>query len=87
MRQVGADGTARWMRADEAADDREVDVGLEQGHADLAQDLVDVVLAQASLAAEALEDAVEAVGEGVEHAVSQATGAVREPLGDGISVP
>ena len=32
---------------DEVLDDLEVDVGLEQGEADLAQDLVDVVLAAA----------------------------------------
>ena len=38
------------MRATSAADDLEVDVGLEQGEADLAQDLVDVVLAEAPLA-------------------------------------
>ena len=48
---------------DEAADDLEVDVGLEQGEADLAQDLVDLGLAEAAPAPEALEDAVETVGE------------------------
>ena len=58
---------------DEALDDREVDVGLEQGEADLAQDLVDVGLAEPPLAAEAPEDAVEAVGECLEHG-SEATG-------------
>ena len=49
------------------ADHPEVDIGLEQGHADLAQDLVDVVLAEASLAAQTAEDALETVGECVEH--------------------
>ena len=51
------------MRADEALDDLEVDVGLEQGEADLAQDLVDVGLGEAAPAAEACEDAVETIGE------------------------
>ena len=67
---------------DDGAHDREVDVGLEQGHADLAQHLVDVAVAESPLAPEPFEDAVETVGEGVEHAVSQATGAVEQPLGD-----
>ena len=47
----------------ERLDDREVDVGLEEGEADLAEDLVDVGLGQAALAPEAGEDAVEAIGE------------------------
>ena len=71
-RQLGADGLLADAR-DEAADDPDVDVGLEQGDADLAQHLVDVVLGQAALAAEPLEDAVEAVGQCVEHAARQAT--------------
>jgi len=45
----------------QAAHHGEVDVGLEQGEADLAQDLVDIGLAEATLAAELLEDAVETV--------------------------
>ena len=49
--------------ADEVLDDLEVDVGLEQGDADLPQDLVDLGLAQAAAAPEALEDPLEAVGE------------------------
>ena len=53
---------------DDVAGDADVDVGLEQGGADLAQDLVDVGLGQATLAAEPLDDAFEAVGEVVEHA-------------------
>ena len=60
--QVGADGPLA-DAGDEAPDDREVDVGLEQGETDLAEDLVDIGLAQAALAAELLEDAVETVGE------------------------
>ena len=56
--------TARsWTRATKPRATDEVDVGLEQGEADLAQDLVDVGLGEAALAPEALEDAVETVGE------------------------
>ena len=62
------------MRSTKSADDAEVDVGLEQGEADLAEDLVDVGLAEAALAAEALEDPVETVGQRLEHAVGQRTG-------------
>ena len=65
--------------ADEGPHDPEVDVGLEQGQADLAQDLVDVGVAQPAPAPQAGEDGVEAVGEGVEHAVGQGTR--RRPLG------
>ena len=67
---------------DEAADDLEVDVGLEQGEADLAEDLVDVGLGQAALAAKPLEDAIEPVGECLEHAVGQRTGPARGPRTD-----
>jgi hypothetical protein len=48
-------------------DDDEVDVGLEQGEADLAQDLVDIALTQHTLATEAVEDALETIGQGLEH--------------------
>ena len=51
----------------EVPDDREVHVGLEQRETDLAHRLVDVVLAQLPLAAEAVEGAVQAVGQGIEH--------------------
>ncbi len=44
---------------DELLDDLEVDVGLEQGHADFAQGLVDVFLGQRGLSAEGLEGALE----------------------------
>ena len=69
LRAGGADGVLA-DAGDDVAGDADVDVGLEQGGADLAQDLVDVGLGQAALAAEPLDDAVEAVGEGVEHACS-----------------
>ncbi len=42
---------------DHAADHADVDVGVEQGGADLLEDLVDVVLRQPSLAAQTLDDA------------------------------
>ncbi len=57
------------------ADDGDVDVGLEQRRPDLLHHLVDVGLGEAALAAEALDDAVESVGEVVEHQAAQATGA------------
>ena len=62
LRQVGADAR-RLDPRDEVADDGEVDVGLEQGDADLATDLVDVGLAEAAPAAQAREDAVETVAQ------------------------
>ena len=67
---------ASWMRAPTAAsrmrvehrlDDHEVDVGLEEGEADLAQHLVDVGLAQRPLAAQPGEDPLEAIGKRLEH--------------------
>ena len=61
------------MRLHDRADDGDVDVGLEERGADLLHDLVDVGLGEATLAAEALDDPVEAVGEVVEHASAQAT--------------
>ena len=54
-------------RGDERLHHAVVDVGLEQGHADLAHGRVDVVLGQAALAAELVEGALEAVGQAVEH--------------------
>ena len=50
-------------RRDELADHAEVDVGLEQREPDLAHRLLDVLLAQAALAAEAVEGGAETVGE------------------------
>ena len=41
--------------------DLEVDVGLEQGHADLSQDLVYVVFGEASFAAKLTEDGLETI--------------------------
>ena len=56
-------------RGDELPDHRQRDVGLEQGDADLARGGVDVGVAQPALAAQAGEDLVEPVGEGLEHAM------------------
>ena len=64
---------------DEAADHAELDVGLEQGRADLAQGLVEVGVGEAAAAAQAAGDPLEAVGEGVEHAEGQATGRASGP--------
>ena len=46
----------------ELLDDTEVDVGLEQGHANLAQSLVHVGGAQLPFAAQRLEDALKLIG-------------------------
>ena len=52
---------------DERPHDADVDVGLEEGDANLSRDLVDVLLAEAPARAEPAEDSVETVGKGVEH--------------------
>ena len=54
-------------RRDELLDDRERDVGLEQGHPDLAQGGVDVGVGEPALAAEVLERRGETVLERGEH--------------------
>ena len=59
---------------DDVAGDADVDVGVEQGGADLAQHLVDVGLGEPALAAQTLDDAVEAVGQVLEHLAAQGTG-------------
>jgi len=59
---------------DERGDDGEGDVGLEQGEANLAQGLGDVLVGDGALAAEGLEGALEFVGEGFEHAEFKFTG-------------
>ena len=81
LRRVQRLGDVRAARplldgADEGADDRQGDVGLEQRDADLARGGVDVGLGQPALAAQAGEDLVQAVGEGLEHSTSsEVTGA------------
>ena len=62
--------------SDNPLDHAEVDVGLEEGEADLAQDLVDLLLAQPPPAAQALEDPLEPIGECVEHRRGKATTAI-----------
>ena len=52
---------------DEAADDLEVDVGLDQREADLAHRARDRLLVEPAALAQVAEDAAEPVGEGVEH--------------------
>ena len=52
---------------DDVAGDADVDVGLEQSRADLPQHLVDVGFGEPTLAAEALDDPFEAVGQVLEH--------------------
>jgi hypothetical protein len=54
-------------RRGERLDDLEVDVGLEQGQADLAHGLVDVGLGQRAVAANVGKGRLELLGEGVEH--------------------
>ena len=53
---------------DQRLHDRQGDVGLEQGDADFARGLADVLLGQAAAAAQALDGAGETLGEGFEHA-------------------
>ena len=52
---------------DEGPHDLEVDVGLQEGHADLAQRLLDVVLGEAAPASQPVEDALQSGAQGVEH--------------------
>jgi hypothetical protein len=52
---------------DEIAGDLEVDVGFEQGDADLAQSFVDVLVGEGALAAEGLEGALQFFGEVLKH--------------------
>ena len=52
---------------DEVLHHRQADVGVEQREAHFAQRLLDVVLGEARVAAQRLDDAGEALREGVEH--------------------
>jgi hypothetical protein len=54
--------------ADERLDDAEVDVGLEQGEADLAHRAIDVLLAERAARAEVAEGGLQFVGKRLEHA-------------------
>jgi hypothetical protein len=64
--QVGSDGAFADAR-DEALDDLEVDVGLEERKADLAQRDVEVGLGDPGLAPQAAGDALQARGKRLEH--------------------
>ena len=61
----------------EPAHDLEVDVGLQQRHADLAQRLLDVVLAQPAAPAEAVEDRLQSCAQGVQHWENAVYGTMR----------
>ncbi len=52
---------------DEILDDRQGDVGFQQGHAHLAQGILDVVFGEAGLTPEGLDDFGQARGEVVQH--------------------
>ena len=56
---------------DELVDDGEVDVGLEEGEADLAEGVGDVLVGDGALAAEGLEGTLEFVAEVFKHDCSQ----------------
>ena len=58
---------------DDVAGDAHVDIGFEQGGADLAHHLVDIGLGQTALAADLLDDAVETAGQVLEHATAEPT--------------
>ncbi len=66
LHDLGAQGALLHV-AHELAHDLEVDVGFEQRQADLAHGLVDVGLAQLAVTAQLAEDALQALGEGIEH--------------------
>ena len=63
---LDSNGTFADARHD-VSDHRHVDVGFQKRGADLLEHFVDIGLGEATLATNALEDAVEAVGEIVEH--------------------
>jgi hypothetical protein len=52
---------------DDVLGDGEVDVGLEEGEADLAEGVVDVLVGEGALAAEGLEGSLEFFGEILKH--------------------
>ena len=74
----------RLHAVDEPAHDLEVDVGLQQRHADFPQGLLDVVFAQTALAAQPIEDRGQSCAQRVEHGKSEFTELCRtfQLLGD-----
>ncbi len=74
----GADGLGADV-LDEVVDDLEVDVGLEQGDANLAQGFGDVLFGERALAAKVLEDALQFVSEVLKHGSSSSLPEKRVP--------
>ncbi len=70
-------GGLRLHGGHEVAGDGEGDVGLKEGHADLAERGLHVLLGERALAREAVEHAAEAAGQGLEHGPSPSPGAPR----------
>src|SRR5690606_5029179 len=52
---------------DDALDDRQRDVGLEQGHTNLSDRIADIVLGDPAAARDLLQSAVQALGQRIEH--------------------
>ena len=73
-REGGEDFLAHGLRLDgldELLDDLEVDVGLQQRHADLAQRRLDVGFAQRAAAAQAVEHPCQAIAKALKHLHSE----------------
>ena len=68
---------------DEVAGDVEVDVGFEEGDADLAESFVDVLVGEGALAAESLEGALEFFGEVFKHGSSSLSAGFARTAGPG----
>ena len=64
---------------DQVADDLEVDVGLQQGHPNLAQNLVDFRLAESAARLQPGEDCIETIGKAVKHRPPAYAGPVDDP--------
>jgi hypothetical protein len=56
---------------DEVPHDSEIDVSLEKGDSDLAENLDNLGVAQSTAAAKAREDCIETIGQGIEHELAQ----------------
>ena len=73
LRESSAPTSSLAQARDDVPDYQQVDVRLEQRHADLPQRLVDVLLVQPAPAAQARENAFEPVGKRLEHLAGHAT--------------
>ncbi len=81
--EAGLDGRVAGLVADpidKRLDHLEVDVGLDQGHADLAQHAFGRLRGEADLAAQRLENVLESGAQGVEHGSGAADGTRHKPL-------